>query len=160
MTYGHFEVGKYYRWPAAGRMLHIVGAVPTTVHGWTLVAEELSGRLTPVTQQPPHATCWEESTEAVWTSLFPEKGDAGPPLDGPFITEDAPVPSTVQSTLAATGLAQGSTELCDPPPPRWRPTGVLDNSAHSNDESDEMPPRYPDDVKTFTRTQAIKYGSK
>lgn len=65
-----FKVGKYYK-HGGGGVMHIVGAVKTTLYGWTLVAEEHgSPNLRPVGQDRDNAQNWEETTEEHWLAGF------------------------------------------------------------------------------------------
>ncbi len=65
-----FEVGKYYK-HSGGGVMHIIGAVKTTLYDWTLVAEvHGEDHLTAVGQGSDHAVNWEETTEKHWLSGF------------------------------------------------------------------------------------------
>jgi hypothetical protein len=66
----NFKVGRYYKHPG-GKVIHIVGAVRTTMYGWTLVAEEGgSSNLLPIGQDTDSAANWTETTEEHWMSGF------------------------------------------------------------------------------------------
>ena len=66
----HFEIGKYYKHPN-GDVMHIIGAVQTTLYGWSLLAEKHgSDNLNPVGQGTGDADNWTETTEEHWLSGF------------------------------------------------------------------------------------------
>lgn len=69
-----FEVGKVYKHPS-GEIMHIVGAVKTTQHGWCLVGESSHrSDLKPVGQGDVHATGWKEISLDIWHAIFSDGG--------------------------------------------------------------------------------------
>ena len=67
-----FEIGGYYKHPT-NSVIHIVGAVPTTMYGWCLVAEgQGSDQLHPIGQHEGATDNWEVATEVEWMAGFSE----------------------------------------------------------------------------------------
>ena len=65
-----FKVGGFYKHKTAG-LMHIVGAVPTTLYGWTLVAETTqSAILKTIGQGLGYTVGWAETTEEDWMTYF------------------------------------------------------------------------------------------
>ena len=62
-----FENGKYYRHIGTGELLHIVGAVNTTMYGNCLVGESNRNfNLLPIGTDESNAENWVESTKYCW----------------------------------------------------------------------------------------------
>jgi hypothetical protein len=65
-----FEIGKYYK-HSGGGVMHIIGAVKTTLYGWCLIAEEHgSASLKPIGRDEDAAQNWSETTEEHWMLGF------------------------------------------------------------------------------------------
>ena len=65
-----FKIGKYYVHPT-GVCMHIIGAVKSTLYGWTLVGERHGkGDFISVGSDAASAVNWKETTEEHWMSGF------------------------------------------------------------------------------------------
>jgi hypothetical protein len=81
-----FEIDRYYAHPS-GRLIHVLGELPSSIHGWCLVAEQSGGPdFISIGRGAEAAAGWQEVSKAEWTAgqrpappLAPELAPAGAP---------------------------------------------------------------------------------
>lgn len=68
-----FEIGKYYV-HTGGRILHVIGAVKSTLYGWCLVGEfPDNADFQPLgVSDEYYAVGWTETTEEEWLKHYPQ----------------------------------------------------------------------------------------
>jgi len=70
-----FEIGKYYMHSSCGTVMHIIGALNTTLYGWCFIAEEHGGgRFKPLGfKDDSYSQNWKETTKSHWLTGFSAK---------------------------------------------------------------------------------------